>query len=143
MPEPMHNLHGPDQLFSTRYGHVLQCDCCDRIQVTFREHTLLVDAAELEVLVDTIKHAWEEVRDADEQDRWELQTGTDAGPISITLSEPSLRTLHALLQGAWSMYMLRERVGAVASGAENAAPTVLRDHAPPAQSQWSGIDRSS
>ena len=138
----MHNLHGPDRLFSTRYGHVLQCDCCDRIQVTFREHTLLLDEEELEVLTDTIKHAWEEVRETKGQNRWELQAGTDAGPVSITLSEPSLRTLHALLQGAWSMYTLRERVGAVASGAENAAQAVLRDHAPQAHSRWSGIDRS-
>jgi len=139
----MHNLHGPDRLFATRYGHVLQCACCDRIQITFREHTLLVDADELEVLVDTIKHAWEEVRNAEGKDRWELQAGTDAGPVSITLSEPSLRTLHALLQGAWSMYALRERVGAVASGAEGTAREVLHDHVPPAASRWSGIDRSS
>jgi len=139
----MHNLHGPDHLFSTRYGHVLQCDCCGRIQITFHEHTLLVDEDELEVLTDTIKHAWEEVRDAEGQDRWKLQAGTDAGPVSITLTEPSLRTLHALLQGAWSMYTLRERIGAVASNAETAARTVLRDHAPPAHSRWGGIDRSS
>jgi len=127
----MHNLHGPDRLFSTRYGHVLQCACCDRIQITFREHTLLVNEDELEVLTDTIKHAWEEVRDANGRDRWELQAGTDAGPVSITLTEPSLRTLHALLQGAWSMYTLRERVDAVASGTDGTARNVLRDHVAP------------
>jgi len=139
----MHNLHGPDRLFETRYGHVLQCACCDRIQITFREHTLLVDEEELEVLTETIKHAWRQVRDATDQDQWSLQASTDAGPVAITLPEPSLRTLHALLQGAWSMYLLRERVGAVASGEEGSARDVLRDHVPPVASRWSGIDRSS
>lgn len=139
----MHNLHGPDRLFDTRYGYVLQCECCDRIQITFREHTLLVDEEELEVLTETIKHAWRHVRRAEGPDRWELQSGTDAGPVSITLSEPSLRTLHALLQGAWSMYTLRERVSAVAAGTEGTAHDVLHDHVPPAHSRWSGIDRSS
>lgn len=127
----MHNLHGPDRLFKTRYGDVLQCTCCDRIQISFRKHTLLVDEDELEVLTDTIKHAWDEVRDAETVDRWKLQAGTDAGPVSITLSEPSLRALHALLQGAWSMYTLRERVDAVASGTEGTARNVLRDHVAP------------
>jgi hypothetical protein len=127
----MHNLHGPDRLFSTRYGYVLQCACCDRIQITFREHTLLVDEDELEVLTNTIKHAWEEVRGVEDRDRWDLQAGTDAGPVSITLTEPSLRTLHALLQGAWSMYTLRERVDAVASGTDGTARPVLRDHVAP------------
>ncbi|WP_263834839.1 hypothetical protein [Salinibacter sp.] len=138
----MHNLHGPDRLFETRYGDVLQCACCDRIQITFREHTLLVDADELEVLTDTIKHAWQNVQDTDGPDQWQLQAGTDAGPVSITLSEPALRTLHALLQGAWSMYTLRERVGAVASGEQGEARDVLRDHAPMPRSRWDGVDRS-
>lgn len=127
----MHSLHGPDRLFTTRYGHVLQCNCCDRIQITFREHTLLVDEDELEVLTETIKHAWWQVQDVEGPDQWTLQAGTDAGPVTITLSEPSLRTLHALLQGAWSMYMLRDRVEAVASGAGGRARNVLRDHVPP------------
>ncbi|MFP4228456.1 MAG: hypothetical protein ACLFTE_06470, partial [Salinivenus sp.] len=138
----MHNLHGPDRLFDTRYGHVLQCACCDRIQITFREHTLLVDEDELEVLTDTIKHAWEQVRDTEDQDRWTLQASTDAGPVAITLPEPSLRTLNTLLRGAWSMYSLRKRVAAVASGDGDAAHDVLRDHVPPSASRWSGIDRS-
>jgi hypothetical protein len=130
----MHNLHGPDRLFTTRYGHVLQCECCDRIQITFRDHTLLVDENELEVLTDTIKHAWRTVRDADGPDQWELQAGTDAGPVAITLTKPSIRTLHALLQGAWSMYTLRERVDAVAEGAAGTPRAVLRDHVPSAHS---------
>jgi hypothetical protein len=139
----MHNLHGPEQLFSTRYGHVLQCACCDRIQIAFREHTLLVDEDELEVLTETIKHAWRTVQDSNGPDQWELQAGTDAGPVAITLTEPSLRTLHTLLQGAWSMYTLQERLSAVASETEGTAHDVLRDHVPPACSRWSGIDRSS
>jgi hypothetical protein len=131
----MHNLHGPDRLFSTRYGHVLQCECCGRIQITFRDHTLLVDEDELEVLTDTIKHAWQNVQDTDGPDQWELQAGTDAGPVAITLTEPSIRTLHALLQGAWSMYTLRERVAAVAPETEGTPRTVVRDHAPLPHSQ--------
>jgi hypothetical protein len=87
----MHNLHGPDRLFETRHGHVLRCECCGRIQIAFREHTLLVDADDLEVLTDTIKHAWEQVRSVESQDQWTLQAGTDAGPVAITLTEPSLR----------------------------------------------------
>ena len=137
----MHNLHGPDRLFETRHGHVLQCACCGRIQVTFREHTLLMDADELETLTATIKRAWRKVEDAEEAEQWRLQAGTDAGPVSITLTEPSLRTLYALLQGAWSMYTLRERVDAVASGEQGAAQDVLRDHAPTPRSRWSGLDR--
>lgn len=143
MPQTMHNLHGPDHLFSTRYGHVLQCDCCGRIQITLRDHTLLVDEDELEVLTETIKHAWRNVRDTDGPNQWKLRAATEAGPVSITLTEPSLRTLHALLQGAWSMYTLRDRVSAAASGTEGTAHDVVRDHVPPAHSRWGGIDRSS
>ena len=139
----MHNLHGPDRLFTTRYGHVLQCACCDRIQITFRDHTLLVDADELDVLTETINHAWRQVRDVEGPDQWTLQAGTDAGPVSIPLSESSLRTLNALLQGAWSMYTLQTRVDAVAETGAGTPRDVLRDHAPPACSRWSGIDRSS
>lgn len=139
----MHNVHGPDRLFETRYGHVLQCACCGRIQITFREHTLLVDTEELEVLCKTIARAWREIEDAEGSTQWELQAGTDAGPVSVTLTKPSLRTLHALLQGAWSMYSLRERVRAVSGNAEDRrARDVLHDHVPPTQSRWRGIDRS-
>lgn len=139
----MHNVHGPDRLFETRYGHVLQCACCGRIQITFREHTLLVDTEELEVLCKTIARAWREIEDTEGSTQWELQAGTDAGPVSVTLTKPSLRTLHALLQGAWSMYSLRERVRAVAGSAEDRrARDVLHDHVPSTQSRWRGIDRS-
>jgi hypothetical protein len=50
--------------------------------------------------------------------------------MSIVLDEAALYTLNALLQGAWSMYVLRERVNAVASGADGFAHDVLRDHVP-------------
>jgi hypothetical protein len=126
----MHNLHGPDRLFETRYGHVLQCECCDRIQIAFRDHTLLVDEDEFEVLVRTITQAHREVQDEEGPDRWRLQAGTDAGSVSLVLPEPALRSLHALLQGAWGMYVLQARVQAVASGREGTAHDVLRDHVP-------------
>lgn len=139
----MHNLHGPDRLFETRYGHVLQCACCGRIQITFREHTLLVDTEELETLCKTIAQAWREIEDAEGSTQWELQAGTDAGPVSVTLTKPSVRTLHTLLQGAWSMYSLRERVRAVEGDVDDRrARDVLHDHVPPGQSRWSGIDRA-
>jgi hypothetical protein len=43
----MHNLHGPN-LYSTRYGTVLCCTCCGRIQITFHGYVLLMDEAEFE-----------------------------------------------------------------------------------------------
>lgn len=120
----MHNIHSPN-LFETRYGAVLKCQCCGRLQITFREHTLLLDEDEFATLVRTLHRAWEEVRADANADRWRLEAGTDAGMVSIVLSEPSLRALHTLLRGAWQMYTLRERVHAVASGRPH---DVLRDH---------------
>jgi len=102
-----HSIDDSSPIFQTENGKVLRCACCDCIQITFREHTLLVNEDELEVLTETIKHAWRNVQDNDGLNQWELQAGTDAGPVAITLSESSLRTLHALLQGAWSMYTLQ------------------------------------
>jgi len=139
----MHNLHGPERLFETRYGHVLQCDCCQRLQITFRDYTLLVEEDELEVLTETVKHAWRQVQEAGGPEQWQFQADTDAGPVSVTLTEPSLRTLHTLLQGAWSMYVLNERMDAVASGERGAARDVLRDHAPSSHSLWGGIGPAS
>jgi hypothetical protein len=139
----MHNVHGPDRLFETRYGHVLQCECCQRLQITFRDHTLLIEEDELELLTETVKHALRQVRDAGGPDQWEFQADTDAGPVSVTLTEPSLRTLHALLQGAWSMYVMDERIGAVATGEGGTAHDVLRDHMPPSHSLWGGTGPAS
>jgi len=124
----MHNLHGPDRLFETRYGHVLQCECCGRIQITLREHTLLLDVRDFEALTDTVKHALGQVRGAGSQDQWTLQAKTGAGPVAITLTEPSLQALNDLLQGAWSMYVLRERVAAMSPDEDGNPEDVLRDH---------------
>lgn len=135
----MHNLHSPN-LFETRYGHVLQCTCCDRIQVTFRQHTLLIDEEEFEVLTRTLRRTWRQVQDAEGQNQWRLQAGTDAGDVSLLLPEPSLRALHELLEGAWAMYELQKQLQALASGP---ARGVLKDYSPSAHSRWSGMDRSS
>ncbi len=122
----MHNAHGP-HLFETRFGSVLQCTCCGRIQITFRSHTLLVDEEEFEELAHTLHRAWTQVRGAEGQNTWRLQASSDAGDVSILLPHSSLKALHGLLQGARAMYRLRNRVEAVASGA---ASDVLRDHVP-------------
>jgi hypothetical protein len=127
----MHNLHGPDRLFETRYGHVLQCACCGRFQVVFRDHTLLVDDSELGILCETVRYALRKL-EVEGQEKWRLKIDTDAGPVAVLLTEPSLRALHALLQGAWSMHALQRRTQAVQSGDETEARTVLRDHAPAA-----------
>lgn len=126
----MYNLHAPDCLFSTRCGHVRLLDDCTRVQIQFRDHTLQVDENELEVLVHTVNHAWRRVAEAAHQDEWTLQAGRKGGTVSIVLDEPALRALDALLQGAWSMYVLGERVAAVASGLDGVAHDVLRDHVP-------------
>ncbi|WP_103028564.1 hypothetical protein [Salinibacter altiplanensis] len=137
----MHNLHGPDRLFETRYGHVLQCECCGRIQITFREHTLLLEVEDLEALTDTVKHAFRQVRDAEGQDQWTLQAETDAGPVTITLTEPSVQALNDLLQGAWSMYVLRERVAAISPDEDGSPEDVLRDHLPLPESRQTDRNR--
>ena len=125
----MHNLHSP-KLYATRHGTILRCECCTRIQITFRDHVLLVDEEEFEVLVQTVQRAWSRLRDAEEQDQWRLQAETDGGEVGVVLTEPSLTALHELLQGAWAMYVLRERVAAAASGLSGRAHDVLRDHVP-------------
>lgn len=126
----MHNLHGPDCLFATHCGHVCLCETKGHVRIQFREHTLQLDEEELEVLVDTVHHAWRRVADAADQHEWTLQAGHGDGTMSLVLDEAALYTLNALLQGAWSMYVLRERVQAVASGPEGFAHDVLRDHVP-------------
>jgi hypothetical protein len=126
----MHNLHGPECLFSTHCGHVRLCEPESRVQIQFRDHTLQLDESELEVLVDTVHHAWRRVAEAPNCDEWTLQAGRGGGTMSIVLDEAALYTLNALLQGAWSMYVLRERVNAVASGTDGFAHDVLRDHVP-------------
>ena len=143
----MHNLHDP-HLYSSRYGTVLRCECCDRMQVTFHGYVLLMDEAEFERLKSAVERAHEQgaadagqVTDADpvtngdqvangNQDGWGIQADTDGGTVRVRLTENSLAALHALLQGAWQMYVLDERLRAAASGLAERAPDVVRDHAP-------------
>lgn len=125
----MYNLHNPD-LFETRHGAVLRCECCSRIQITFRDHMLLVDEDEFELLVQTVRQALTRLRDADSEEEWHLQAEADNGTVGVVLTEPSLAALHELLQGAWAMYVLRERVTAAGSGLSERALDVVRDHVP-------------
>ena len=127
----MHNLHDPN-LYSTRYGTVLRCNCCDRIQVTFHGYVLLMDESEFERLQTAVERAHEQERAAAdvEQDSWGIQADTDGGTVKVRLTESSLAALHALLQGAWQLYVLEERLSAAASGLEERAPDVVRDHVP-------------
>lgn len=125
----MHNLHSP-KLFETRHGDILRCKCCPRIQITFRDHVLLVDEEEFELLMQTVRQAWSQLRQTEERDQWKLQAQTDGGEVGVVLTESSLTALHELLQGAWAMYVLQERVAAAASGLSGRAQDVLRDHVP-------------
>ena len=125
----MHNLHDPN-LYSSRYGTVLRCECCDRIQVTFHGYVLLMDETEFERLQTAVERAHEQgAADAD-QDSWGIQADTDGGAVRVRLTANSLAALHALLQGAWQMYVLDERLRAAASGLAERATDVVHDHAP-------------
>jgi hypothetical protein len=125
----MYNLHSP-QLFRTRHGAILRCECCSRIQITFRGHVLLVDEDEFELLLQTVQQARTQLREAEEQEQWRLQARADNGPVGVVLTESSLAALHALLQGAWAMYVLDERVGAAQTELSERATDVVRDHRP-------------
>jgi hypothetical protein len=125
----MYNLHDPT-LFETRYGALVRCECCARIQITFRDHVLLVDEDEFELLVQTVQRALTQLRQAEEQREWTLQAQGDNGTVDVVLTESSLAALHDLLQGAWAMYVLDERLEAAASGLSGHAHDVLRDHVP-------------
>ena len=127
----MHNLHDPN-LYSTRYGTVLRCNCCDRIQVTFHGYVLLMDETEFERLQTAVERAHDQERAAADvdQDSWGIQADTDGGTVEVRLTKTSLAALHALLQGAWQLYVLDERVAAAASGLAERAPDVVRDHVP-------------
>jgi hypothetical protein len=50
--------------------------------------------------------------------------------VKVRLTETSLAALHALLQGAWQMYVLDERLRAAGSGLAERATDVVRDHVP-------------
>ena len=63
-----------------------------------------------------------------DQDSWGIQADTDGGPVKVRLTESSRAALHALLQGAWQLYVLDERLSAAASDLGARAPYVVRDH---------------
>jgi len=125
----MHNLHDPN-LYSTRYGTVLRCNCCDRIQVTFHGYVLLMDEAEFERFQTAVERAHDREQGAEEGSPWGIQADTDGGTVKVRLTETSLAALHALLQGAWQLYVLDERMTAAASGLAERATEVVRDHKP-------------
>lgn len=128
----MYNLHSP-KLYETRHGTLLRCECCTRIQISFRDHVLLVDEAEFELLVRTVQQALTRLRQAEEEKQWHLQAETDGGEVGVVLTEPSLQALHELLQGAWAMYVLEERLEAARTGLSGHAQDVTRDHVPHAK----------
>ncbi|PQJ35310.1 hypothetical protein BSZ35_12490 [Salinibacter sp. 10B] len=125
----MYNLHSP-KLFRTRHGAILRCECCSRIQIEFREHVLLVDEDEFELLMRTVRQALAQLREAEEQESWQLQAQTDGGAVGVVLTEMSLAALHELLQGAWAMYVLEERIDAATTDLADRATDVVRDHLP-------------
>lgn len=105
-----HNLHGPD-LYRTPHGSVLQCDCCDRIEVQFGDVSLRMDVEQFDVLCRTVAGAQEEMKEK-EADTWQFTTGD----FSVRLDRAELRRLYHLLAGAESMRILRESLHAVADG---------------------------
>lgn len=111
-----HNLHAPN-LFDTPDGAVVHCDCCGRIQVTFRGLSLLISVRQFDVLCRTVAKAWEDIEEDDGTRTWRLSADTDAGDVSVTLRFNELRALRHLLNGAYAMMTLRDTLGAVASGA--------------------------
>ena len=105
-----HNLHGPD-LYRTRHGSVLQCACCDRMEVQFGDFSLRMDVEQFDVLCRTVAGALESMQEK-EADTWQFT----AGDLSKHLSRAELRHLYHLLAGAESMRVLRESLHAVADG---------------------------
>lgn len=126
----MYNLDAPN-LYETRHGNILRCECCSRVQITFRDHVLLVDDAEFELLVQTVRQALTRLEREETEEEWHLQAQGDTGPVDVVLTKPSLAALHELLQGGWAMYVLEERVAAAGSGLSDRALDVVRDHVPP------------
>ena len=118
-PDPnrlAHNLHAPN-LFDTSDGVVIHCECCGRVQVTFRGLSLLISVREFDVLCRTVAKAWEDLDEQADARTWRLSADTDAGDVSVTLHVDELRALRYLLNGAYAMMTLREGLNAVAEGA--------------------------
>lgn len=114
------SLHEP-HLYDTRDGRVLRCACCGRVQIEFRRHTLLIDAAEFETLLRSVGEVIEQM-EGSEADSWRLAAPTDAGDVSITLGPRDLRALHELLAGAQAMRTLGNRLQAVGEGRHHERP---------------------
>lgn len=109
-------MHAPN-LFDTPDGAVVHCDCCGRIQVTFRGLSLLISVRQFDVLCRTVAKAWDDIEEDDGTRTWRLSADTDAGDVSVTLRFNELRALRHLLNGAYAMMTLRDTLDAVANGA--------------------------
>jgi len=108
------SLHSPN-LYDSRDGRVLRCECCGRIQIEFRGLALLIDAEEFEALLGTTLEVLDELEDR-ENASWRLAAPTDAGEVSATFDAEELQALYELLAGAQAMRTLNDRVGDVADG---------------------------
>jgi hypothetical protein len=114
------NLHEP-HLYDTRDGRVLRCECCGRLQIEFRQHTLLIDAEEFETLLGAVAEVLDEMERGD-VNSWRLSAPTDAGTVSATFNAGELQALYDLLAGAQAMRTLGARLHAVAQGRRRERP---------------------
>jgi len=114
------SLHEP-YLYETRHGRVLRCDCCGRVQIEFRRHTLLIDAEEFATLLASVVDVIEQMEE-DEADTWRLSAPTDAGDVTVVLGQSELRALYDLLAGAQAMRTLGRRLRAVEQGRRREHP---------------------
>lgn len=114
------SLHEP-YLFGTCDGRVLRCDCCGRIQIEFRRHTLLIDAEEFETLLAGVVEVIEQMEEG-ETDSWRLSAPTDAGDVTVVLGQGELQALYELLAGAQAMRTLGSRLQAVEQGRRRERP---------------------
>lgn len=114
------SLHEP-HLYDTRTGRVLRCECCGRIQIEFRRHTLLIDADEFEILMGSVLEVLDEM-DSGEAESWRLSTPTDAGTVSPSFDAEELHAFYELLAGAQAMRTLGNRLQAVAQGHRRERP---------------------
>ena len=114
------SLHEP-YLYGTRDGRVLRCNCCGRVQIEFRRHTLLVDAEEFETLLASVVEVIEQMEEG-ESDSWRLAAPTDAGEVTVVLGRIELQALYELLAGAQAMRTLGRRLQAVEKGHQRERP---------------------
>jgi len=114
------SLHEP-YLYETHNGRVLRCDCCGRVQIEFRRHTLLVDAEEFATLLASVVEVIEQMEEG-ETDSWRLSAPTDAGDVTVVLGQGELQALYELLAGAQAMRTLGSRLQAVEQGRRRERP---------------------